>query len=72
MTKDKKMVAAISAVISYINQEQAMSAQPTAEAAPGFSVPAPPVKMWGFSGRQAQMQFGNQMQLKMFHGARLR
>ena len=72
MTKDKKMVAAISAVMSYINQEQAMTAQPTAETAPGFSAPVPPVRMWGLSGRQAQMQFGNQMQLKMFHGARLR
>ena len=72
MTKDKKMVAAISAVMSYINQEQAVPAQATAEAAPGFFAPAPPVKMWGLSGRQAQMQFGNQMQLKMFHGARLR
>jgi hypothetical protein len=72
MTKDKKTVAAISAVMSYINQEQAMTAQPVAETAPRFSAMVPPVRMWGVSGRQAQMQFRNQMQLKMFHGARLR
>ena len=72
MTKDKKMVAAISAVISYINQEQAMPVQTTAEAAPDFSAPVPSVKMWGVSGRQTQMRFGNQMQLKMFHGANFR
>jgi len=75
MEKNKKMVAAISAVMSYLHQEQSMTTE-AGEAAggpvPGFLAPAAPVKMWGLSGRLAQMQLRNQMQLKNFHGARLR
>jgi len=77
MENNKKMVAAISAVISYISQEQSMTSLAAAgEAAGGqargFSAPAAPVKIWGLSGRQAQMQLRNQMQLKSFHGANFR
>jgi len=75
MEENKKMVAAISAVMSYISQEQSMTVE-AGDAAdgqvPGFSTPAAPVKMWGLSGRLAQMQMRGQMQLKSFHGARLR
>lgn len=77
MEKNKKMVAAISAVMSYINQEQSVTPQAMpGEVADGRIrgplAPAAPAKMWGLSGRQAQMQLRNQMQWKGFHGARLR
>ncbi|OQY08139.1 MAG: hypothetical protein B6I22_01670 [Desulfobacteraceae bacterium 4572_123] len=75
MEENKKMVAAISAVMSYISQEQSMTVEAGDAAGgqvPGFSAPAAPVKMWGLSGRLARMQMRNQMQLKSFHGARLR
>ncbi len=67
---DKKKVAAIAGVMAYIKEEedalclQAMSASPAAQAV----APVAPVKLWGISGRQAQMQFRNLMQAKAFHG----
>jgi len=67
MEPDKKIAAAISAVMSYIKTEeeiiyQQSLAAPTAtqEAA------AVPIKMWALSGRQAIMQMRNLMQMKTF------
>ena len=64
------MAAAISAVMSYIKTEeeilcmQAMTSMPDAGTDAG---PLAPVKLWGISGRQAQMQMRNMMQMKAFH-----
>ena len=68
MENRKKKAAAISAVISYIKtEEEALSMQPiTADHAPYSSAPVQ-LKLWGISGRQAQMQMRNLMQMKAFH-----
>jgi len=69
MKNKKKKAAAISAVISYIKTEkEALSMQPIAAAdqAPYSSAPVQ-LKLWGISGRQAQMQMRNLMQMKAFH-----
>ena len=72
MENKKKKAAAISAVISYIKtEEEALSMQPIAAAdhAPYSSAPVQ-LKLWGISGRQAQMQMRNLMQMKAFHRVR--
>ena len=71
MENTKKTAAAISAVMSYIHtEEEAMYAQ--SMAAPSI-VPVteayaatPPMRLWGVSGRQAQMQMRNMMQRRAF------
>lgn len=72
---NKKKVAAISAVLQYIRtQEEALQMQ--AMAAPAaevpVSLPAVAANAWGMSGRQSMMQVRTLMQLRAFHGARLR
>ena len=68
MTKDKKVTAAIAAVMSYIQDEEAagaqtaMSGMPHAPAATAADI----IKPWGMSGRQAQMQMRNLMQMRTF------
>ncbi|MBW2100216.1 MAG: hypothetical protein JRG68_05555 [Deltaproteobacteria bacterium] len=72
MNNKKKITAAISAVINYIKTEEEVGgAQPILVPA---SVPEPyaSVNLWRTSGRQAQMQMRNLMQLKTFHGLNLR
>lgn len=70
MENKKKMAAVLAAVTAYIKTEEEMAA--------GIGViEAPPVTythtgVWGASGRQAQMQLRNLMQLRTFHGSRLR
>ena len=69
MTDDKKVTAAIAAVMSYLQDEEAvcmqaaMSGLPQAPAAATAAVTAA-FKPWGISGRQAQMQMRNLMQMK--------
>ena len=71
MTKDKKVSAAIAAVMSYIQEEEAVCAQaamsgmPQAPAA-SAAIAANLIKPWGMSGRQAQMQMRNLMQMRTF------
>jgi hypothetical protein len=71
MTDDKKVTAAIAAVMSYIQDEEAMSMQaamsgmPQAPAASAV-IAAAAVKPWGMSGRQAQMQMRHLMQMRTF------
>lgn len=75
MEIDKKMAAALAAVMQYIQSEEEMvvaqamagrsGAQPTAPASVSISP-------WGVSGRQAMMQMRNLMQMRGFHGARFR
>jgi len=67
-----KTAAAIAAVMQYIKiEEEAIAMQSAMQAPqpqmPRFSqLPAPAVKPWGVSGRQAQMQMRNLMQLRTF------
>ncbi len=75
MDNQKKISAAIAAVMHYLQEEQAILAQQaamggmaqasTAAAAASFSP-------WSMNGRQAQMQMRNLMQLRTFQrGSRL-
>lgn len=69
----RKRAAVISAVIAYMQAEEAamMQAREAAEAEPAPR-PVPPPSMWGMSGRQDAMHLRNLMQLKAFHGGRIR
>lgn len=65
---NKKLAAAISAVLRYIKQEEeAVYTQPVPAAA---HAPSVKLRLWGLSGRQAQMQMRNLMQMKAFHGSK--
>ncbi len=69
MDNEKKIAAAIAAVMGYIKTEEeaicaaSMAASP---AAMPYSPPPAPMKLWGISGRQAQMQMRNMMQMRAF------
>ena len=69
---DPKIAAAVAAVMQYIKTEEEAIAMQSAMAAvaPQMPVvdrqPAPAIKPWGVSGRQAQMQMGQLMQLRTF------
>ena len=65
---DKKKLAAVSAVMAYIRQEEEAACLPAMPIPVAAQAPAPPAKLWSISGRQAQMQFRNLMQAKAFHG----
>lgn len=70
MENTKKVSAAISAVMNYIKtEEEAIYIQsmavPAVEPIPE-AYAAAPMKLWGMSGRQAQMQMRNMMQMKTF------
>jgi len=64
---NKKLVAATSAVLKYIQQEEEIYTQPYPTAA---QAPSVKLRLWGLSGRQAQMQMRNLMQMKAFHGSK--
>jgi len=71
MTDDKKVMAAIAAVMSYIQDEEALSMQAAMAGMPPQSAAvttaaAAAVKPWGMSGRQAQMQMRHLMQMRTF------
>ena len=74
MSEKKKITAAVSAVMSYLQEEAAAVAMQAASQ--DYNKAAPPVlsvlptRFWGVSGRQAQMQMRNMMQLKAFHRLR--
>jgi hypothetical protein len=70
MENNKKSAAAMAAVMNYITtEEEAICIQSMAVPAV-IPSPAPfaaaPVKLWGISGRQAQMQMRNLMQMRTF------
>jgi hypothetical protein len=73
MEKNKKRAAAVAAVANYIKSEQEtqiaaqMSALPAPPKSPAFGAGA-----WPLSGRQSQMQMRSMVQMKSFHGAKLR
>jgi len=68
MSENKKVTAAIAAVIDYIEEEEAaMLLQPM----PGMPLadvrgPDAAFKPWSMNGRQMQMQIRNLMQLRAF------
>lgn len=70
MENSKKIAAAVSAVMNYITTEeeavciQAMAAPAVEPVSEAYA--AAPVKLWGMSGRQAQMQMRTMMQMKTF------
>jgi hypothetical protein len=72
MANVRKATAAVAAVLQYIKtEEEALAMQSAMQAAqPQMPMvaqqPAPAVKPWGLSGRQAQMQMRNLMQLRTF------
>jgi hypothetical protein len=72
MGNARKTTAAISALLQYIKtEEEAMAMQSAMQTAqfrmPMFAQqPVPVAKPWGLSGRQAQMQMRNLMQLRTF------
>ncbi|MCK4984914.1 MAG: hypothetical protein KAS40_05315 [Desulfobacterales bacterium] len=72
MGNARKSTAAISAVLQYIKTEEEAIAMESAmqTAQPRLPMlaqqPAPVAKPWGISGRQAQMQMRNLMQLRTF------
>ena len=78
MEDKKKMTAAISAVLHYIQQEEAIMVQQAMApaAAPPEMAPSPgaigPPKLWAMSGRQTQMQIRHLMNMKAFHGLKVR
>ena len=67
MDRDKKRAAAVSAEMAHPRKEEEEPRQPTAPMAAAGTI-----NLWGISGRQAQMQLRNLMQLKAFHLLRLR
>jgi hypothetical protein len=74
--KNKKKIAAASAVLAYIKEEEEIAGAMAMQAHTGIREPQAsaqqPISMWGLSGRQAQMQLRNMMQIKAFHGFRHR
>ena len=76
MDDKAKVTAAVSAVLHYIRSEeqtiamqasQPMVKQMTAAAGPALTMVP---NSWGVSGRQAQMQMGNLMQMRAFRKVR--
>lgn len=70
MDQKKKQAAAIAAVTLYLKAEQEALAQQAMVAAMvnqrATGPAAAPIKVWGISGRQAQMQMRSMMQMKTF------
>ena len=67
MSKGKKKVAAISAVLSYLRQQEEALAFQQLNALNGVSISTETqvfANVWGMSGRQAQMQIRSLMQMK--------
>ena len=75
MVLEKKMAAAIGRRDElHKSEEEMLLAQAAAGRGgvqPAASAPVS-INLWGLSGRQAMMQMRNQMQMRGFHGARLR
>lgn len=73
MMKEKKIAAAISAVMAYIHSaEGVVAAEPEMEKPAEAAGDLGNWNLWRIAGRQAQMQMRNLMQMKAFHGKQLR
>ena len=70
MDKQKKMSAAIAAVMQYIREEEAILMHQAAMGgwpqAPSASAPVMTFSPWSINGRQTQMQMRNLMQMRTF------
>jgi hypothetical protein len=72
MENRRKISAAISAVMNYIKTEeeaiciQSLAAPAVESAQAAYAAAMTPVKLWGISGRQAQMRMRNMMQMRTF------
>ena len=70
MDTQKKISAAIAAVMHFIQEEEAILMQQAAMGsmpqAPAVSAPATIISPWGMNGRQTQMQMRNLMQMRTF------
>ena len=72
MENKTKIAAAISAVMTYIRTEeeaiciQSLAAPEVEPARAARAAAMGPVRLWGMSGRQAQMQMRNMMQMRTF------
>ncbi len=66
----KKLAAAMAAVTAYIKTGETAACQDLAASGitqgPMPAMPAPQMNLWGVTGRQALMQAGTMMQLRMF------
>lgn len=66
----KKIAAAMAAVFAYIKTGEEMAAAqmqgPAEIISQGGAQPGPPMNLWGITGRQAVMQAGSMMQMRMF------
>jgi hypothetical protein len=67
MERNKKIAAAISGVMAYLQEEEAALAAQSAAAPAEQAAAGPPPGLWGPSGRQSQMQLRNLMQLRALH-----
>ena len=70
MKNKKKIAAALAAVVNYIKTGEEGGSMYGAFAQPDPAPAPPPIRSWGISGRQAQMQLRNLMQLKALHRLR--
>ena len=74
--KNPKKIAAVSAVLAYIKEEEdavAAIAQQRVKSQQALSRGLQPqMNLWGTAGRQSQMQLRNLMQLKAFYGLNIR
>jgi len=66
VVKRKRVTAAIAAVTAYLQYEQEASMEMPGVVQEAAFVPAAPVRLWGISGRQAQMQNRTLMQMRTF------
>lgn len=70
MKDQKKVTAAMAAVMYYIQEEEASLMQQAAMGGmpqmPMAPLPQEAVNLWGINGRQTQMQMRNLMQLRTF------
>ena len=72
--KDQKKIAAISAVLAYVKEETDAVATIAAQRVRSQQALSRGLQsrmnLWGVTGRQAQMQLRNLMQVKAFHGVK--
>ena len=73
MKENKKMIAAVSAVMHYLKEEEdvicglASAKARAAAAAARAAAPGPAISPWAMSGRAEIMQNRSMMQMKAFH-----
>ena len=70
MDNQKKISAAIAAVMHYIQEEAVLMQQTAMDGMPqvltSVSAPATSISPWSMNGRQTQMQMRNLMQMRTF------